>query len=77
MGRVVSGQPLPMPTWFWENLIPTNFAGGSITLHPDESIDALAAHVGDRLAMETTEAAWGVSEVVDENMANAARRARR
>ncbi len=54
-------------------LDPTNFAGGSIVLHPEKSTDSLAAHVGDTLAMDAIEAAWGVSEVVDENMANAAR----
>ena len=54
-------------------LDPTNFAGGSIVLHPEKSNDALAAHLGDTLAMAAVEAAWGVSEVVDENMANAAR----
>jgi len=54
-------------------LDPTNFAGGSIELHSDQSIASLAAHVGDKLAMDAIEAAWGVSEVVDENMANAAR----
>ncbi|MGI9390911.1 MAG: hydantoinase/oxoprolinase family protein, partial [Boseongicola sp.] len=54
-------------------LDPTNFAGGSIVLHPDKSAKALEEHVGSSLAMEVVEAAWGVSEVVDENMANAAR----
>ncbi|WP_299428565.1 hydantoinase/oxoprolinase family protein [uncultured Shimia sp.] len=50
-----------------------NFAGGSIALHPDQSEKALSAHVGDILDMEAVEAAFGVAEVVDENMANAAR----
>ena len=54
-------------------LDPARFAGGSITLHPERSEAALAAHLGDQLEMGTTEAAWGVAEVVDENMANAAR----
>ena len=54
-------------------LDPANFAGGSIALHADQSEAALAAHVGDTLGMDATEAAWGVAEVVDENMANAAR----
>jgi N-methylhydantoinase A len=49
------------------------FAGGSIKLHPESSIAALGAHVGLSLAMDATAAAFGVSEVVDENMANAAR----
>ncbi|WP_339640358.1 hydantoinase/oxoprolinase family protein [Jannaschia helgolandensis] len=54
-------------------LDPDNFAGGSITLHPDQSEQALSAHVGDTLDMDAVEAAFGVAEVVDENMANAAR----
>ena len=54
-------------------LDPDNFAGGSITLHPDQSEKALSAHVGDTLDMDAVEAAFGVAEVVDENMANAAR----
>jgi len=54
-------------------LDPENFAGGSIPLHPDQSTAALAAHVGDTLGMDAAEAAFGVAEVVDENMANAAR----
>ncbi|WP_298936892.1 hydantoinase/oxoprolinase family protein [uncultured Ruegeria sp.] len=54
-------------------LDPDNFAGGSITLHPDNSKAALTAHVGDTLEMDAVEAAFGVAEVVDENMANAAR----
>ncbi|MFC3614650.1 hydantoinase/oxoprolinase family protein [Lutimaribacter marinistellae] len=54
-------------------LDPANFAGGSIPLHPDQSETALRAHLGDTLAMDAEEAAWGLAEVVDENMANAAR----
>ena len=54
-------------------LDPDNFAGGSIKLHPDKSKSALSAHVGTALEMDATEAAFGVAEVVDENMANAAR----
>ena len=54
-------------------LDPASFAGGTIALHPTEAAHALKAHVGARLAMEPLEAAWGVAEVVDENMANAAR----
>ncbi|RZW09683.1 MAG: hydantoinase/oxoprolinase family protein [Rhodobacteraceae bacterium] len=54
-------------------LDPDNFAGGSIPLYPGKSEGALAAYVGDTLGMDATEAAFGVAEVVDENMANAAR----
>jgi len=54
-------------------LDPAAFAGGTIALYPDRSADALHQHIGDRLQMEAIEAAWGVAEMVDENMANAAR----
>ncbi len=54
-------------------LDPSNFAGGSIPLHADASANALRTHLGDTLGMDAVEAAFGVAEVVDENMANAAR----
>ncbi len=54
-------------------LDPDNFAGGSIKLHPERSVAALKAELGSKLNMDETEAAWGLAEVVDENMANAAR----
>ncbi|MGB1034457.1 MAG: hydantoinase/oxoprolinase family protein [Primorskyibacter sp.] len=54
-------------------LDPDNFAGGSIRLHPSASQSALTHHVGQTLHMDAAEAAFGVAEVVDENMANAAR----
>lgn len=54
-------------------LDPDNFAGGSIKLHPDASKSALSNVVGNTLDMDAVEAAFGVAEVVDENMANAAR----
>ena len=54
-------------------LDPDNFAGGSIPLYPAKSEQALSDHLGDTLGMDALEAAWGLAEVVDENMANAAR----
>ena len=54
-------------------LDPDNFAGGSITLNAGKSAEALINHLGKTLDMDAMEAAWGVAEVVDENMANAAR----
>ncbi|MGB7206683.1 MAG: hydantoinase/oxoprolinase family protein, partial [Anderseniella sp.] len=54
-------------------LDPDNFAGGSIPLDAGASATALQMHLGDALSMDTLEAAWGLAEVVDENMANAAR----
>jgi len=49
------------------------FAGGAMRLHPEPARDALAAEVGGRLGLSAEMAALGVVEVVDENMANAAR----
>ncbi len=54
-------------------LDPDNFAGGSISLHADESAKALEAVLGEPLGMDAQTAAYGLVEVVDENMANAAR----
>jgi N-methylhydantoinase A len=54
-------------------LDPDAFAGGSIALYSDQSVKALTDHLGGKLDMEPLEAAWGLAEVVDENMANAAR----
>jgi len=50
-----------------------NFAGGSIQLHTASSSEVLSQVLGKPLEMDTTTAAFGLSEVVDENMANAAR----
>lgn len=50
-----------------------NFAGGTITLHADESSKALENVLGAVLGMDAQTAAYGLVEVVDENMANAAR----
>lgn len=54
-------------------LDPKNFAGGSIALYPKNAANALERVVGSTLGMDADEAAWGLAEVVDENMANAAR----
>jgi N-methylhydantoinase A len=52
---------------------PQRFAGGSLTLDPDAAHRALATDVGAALRLDTRMAALGVVEMVDENMANAAR----
>ena len=52
---------------------PDRFAGGSITLDAALSRGAVDTHVGAPLELDTTMAAFGISEVVEENMANAAR----
>ncbi len=52
---------------------PEKFAGGSMALDAAASRTALAAHVGEPLKLAPEMAALGVIEMVDENMANAAR----
>jgi N-methylhydantoinase A len=52
---------------------PENFAGGAIRLDAEASRQAIAREVGERLSLEPLAAAFGICEVVDENMANAAR----
>ena len=54
-------------------LSPETFGAAGIDLDPDAAARAIAAEVGGALSLETAEAAAGISEVVDENMANAAR----
>ena len=54
-------------------LDPDNFAGGSIKLETESSAKALQTVLGDTLDMDVQTAAYGLCEVVDENMANAAR----
>ena len=50
-----------------------NFAGGSIKLNLDNSSQALEKVLGEPLDMDALTAAYGLVEVVDENMSNAAR----
>ena len=54
-------------------LDPDNFAGGSIKLAKVDSNKALLTVLGVPLDMDAETAAFGLAEVVDENMANAAR----
>src|SRR5882757_4460985 len=52
---------------------PGYFAGGSIKLSPDKAGVAVDKSVGAPLGLKRLDAAFGVSEIVEENMANAAR----
>src|SRR5512145_2047051 len=52
---------------------PEYFAGGSIALRPGLAGAAIDEAVGGPLGLDRLEAALGISEVVEENMANAAR----
>jgi len=54
-------------------LDPGYFAGGSIKLSPDKAGAAVDKAVGTPLQLKRLDAAFGVSEIVEENMANAAR----
>jgi N-methylhydantoinase A len=52
---------------------PDNFAGGAIKLDTAAAEQAIMSDVGERLSLATVSTAFGICEVVDENMANAAR----
>ncbi|MFK7869043.1 MAG: hydantoinase/oxoprolinase family protein [Roseobacter sp.] len=54
-------------------LDPDNFAGGAIALSPQAANGAIDAKLATELNMSAADAAFGVTEMVDENMANAAR----
>ena len=54
-------------------LDPDNFAGGAIPLDAGASRLAMTSYLADSAGIATGEAAFGVTEMVDENMANAAR----
>ena len=54
-------------------LLPERFAGGTLTFDPDASAKALTAALAEPAGLQTTVAAIGISEVVDENMSNAGR----
>ncbi|QJQ10222.1 hydantoinase/oxoprolinase family protein [Pseudomonas putida] len=50
-----------------------NFAGGALRLSSDSAANAMARVIGQPLGIAADTAAFGVCEVVDENMANAGR----
>ena len=52
---------------------PTYFAGGEIPLNSKLAGQTLLKDVGDKIQSDANNAAWMVSEIVDENMSNAAR----
>ena len=54
-------------------IAPDRFAGGTMALDAAAAEAALSRHVGEPLGLSPREAAGGVSEIVDETMANAAR----
>jgi N-methylhydantoinase A len=52
---------------------PDNFAGGRIPLDAVQASKAIGSRIGGAFGMSDALAAYGISEIVDENMANAAR----
>ena len=50
-----------------------NFAGGAIPLSADFADSAITKEIAKKLNIKSDEAAFGITEAVDENMANAAR----
>ena len=52
---------------------PAEFAGGSVRLAPERAVETIRGAVGAPLELTDPLAALSVSEMVDENMANAAR----
>ena len=52
---------------------PDRFAGGQVPLTPDRAEVVLTADIGEKLDLSSQMAAYGVTEMVDETMANAAR----
>lgn len=54
-------------------LDPANFAGGTIPLSLENAGRAMVGEVGGAIDLDAEATAYGVAEVVDENMSNAAR----
>ncbi|SMO96346.1 hydantoinase/oxoprolinase family protein [Paracoccus laeviglucosivorans] len=54
-------------------LDPDGFAGGTMQLDTDASNGAMQRELADKLGIDNATAAYGIGEMVDENMSNAAR----
>ncbi|MGL4322824.1 MAG: hydantoinase/oxoprolinase family protein [Beijerinckiaceae bacterium] len=52
---------------------PARFAGGRIPIFMEHAVTAIETRVAHPLRLSTDDAAYGIAEIVDENMANAAR----
>ncbi len=77
-GPVCYGQGGSEPTVTDADLVlgridPDKFSGGKIALNAADAERVIAARIGEPLSLPANHAALGVSEMVDENMANAAR----
>jgi N-methylhydantoinase A len=54
-------------------LDPNYFLGGRMKLDLDGARSAIKHHIADKLKLSVEEAAWGIHQIANENMANAAR----
>ena len=77
-GPVAYGQGGDLPTVTDADIVlgridPDAFAGGRMALDGDAARTAVQRDIGDPLEIDAVAAAAGVGEIVDENMANAAR----
>ena len=55
------------------NLVPEHFLGGAMPLDADRAREVVAEEVANPLGLEPTRAAWGVHEVINEDVARAFR----
>lgn len=54
-------------------LDPAYFLGGKMKLDVDGARQAIKTRIADKLGLSVAEAAWGIHQIANENMANAAR----
>ncbi|MEX2425234.1 MAG: hydantoinase/oxoprolinase family protein [Thermomicrobiaceae bacterium] len=77
-GPVCYGRGGELPTVTDADLVlgyldPEFFLGGEMALNLEGARSAIAKHVAEPLGLDVMQAAWGMHQVVNENMANAAR----
>ena len=77
-GPACYGRGGEQPTITDANLVlgyldPGYFLGGEMALDPEAARSAIGDRVADRLGISVEEAAWGIHQIANENMANAAR----
>ena len=77
-GPVCYGRGGTEPTVTDANLIlgyldPAYFLGGKMQLNLDATRQAIHDRIGSKLGLTVEEAAWGIHQIANENMANAAR----
>jgi N-methylhydantoinase A len=72
-GRGGSGATVTDADLLLGRIDPTGFSGGRMALDREAAEAVMRRDVGEPLALAAALAAFGVSEIVDENMANAAR----